>query len=38
MQDEFIKQNFRSRYDVTCIDEPLPLLRAGTYQDEPEAM
>ena len=33
-----MKKKYQSTYDVNNINEPLPLLAAGSYQEEPEAM
>ena len=33
-----IKYRYRSAKDVTDISEPMPLLKKGSYQAEPEAM
>ena len=32
------KSNLPSKFDVCSLNEPLPILKAGSYQEEPEVM
>ena len=32
------KSNLPSKFDVGCLNEPLPILKAGSFQEEPEVM
>ena len=32
------KSNLLSKFDVGSLNEPLPILKAGSFQEEPEVM